>query len=161
MYAASTTFFFLFPFFCVEGHHVFPTKEVEAITRVLSDAGMRMAYASGQKLQDLVRARTSDDTRRKSVMYPIPCAGCSAVYYGETARGIERRLKEHRSDLQHHRTTNSLVLHAEEHEHLPRWENAAALHTKMEKRKRKLVEAAYIATSLVTNYREGFVSLYR
>ena len=57
--------------------------------------------------------------------------------------------------------TNSLVLHVEEHGHLPRWENVAALHTKLEKRKRKLVEAAYIATSLITNHREGFVSLSR
>ena len=55
-------------------------KEVEAVTRVFSDAGMRIAYASGQKLQDLVRARTSDDTRRESVAYSIPCGGCSAVY---------------------------------------------------------------------------------
>ena len=59
----------------------------------------------------------------------------------------------------HEGTTNSLVLHAEEQGHLPRWENRTALHTEMEKRKRKLVEAAYIATSLVTNHREGFVSL--
>ena len=44
---------------------------------------------------------------------------------------------------------------------MPRWEIAAALHTEMEKRKRKLVEAAYIATSLVTNPREGVVSLSR
>ena len=83
------------------------------------------------------------------------------MYYGEMAQGMERRLNERRSDLRHHRTTNSLVLHAEEHGHLPRWENMTALHTKMEKRKRKLVEAAYIATSLVTNHREGFVSVSR
>ena len=38
-------------------------KEVEAVSRVLSDAGIRI-----QKLQDLVRARTSDDTRRVSVV---------------------------------------------------------------------------------------------
>ena len=90
----------------------------------------------------------------------LPCDGCSAAYYGETARGMERTLKEHRSDLRHHRTTNSLVLH-EEHGHLPRWENAAALHTKTEKWKRKLVEAAHIATFLVTNNREGFEGLSR
>ena len=68
-------------------------KGVEAVTRVLSDKGMRIAYASGQKLQDLVRARTSDGTRRESVVYSIPCGGGFAVYYGETARGMERRLR--------------------------------------------------------------------
>ena len=69
-------------------------------------------------------------------------------------------LKEPRSDLRHHSTTNSLVLHAEEQGHLPRWENATVLHTRMEKMK-KLTKAAYIATSLVTDHREGFVSLSR
>ena len=34
-------------------------------------------------------------------------------------------------------------------------------HKKWKKRKRKLLEAAYIATFLVTNHREGFVSLSR
>ena len=42
-------------------------QQVEAVARILSDAGMRIAYASGQKLQDLVRARTSDDTRREKL----------------------------------------------------------------------------------------------
>ena len=115
------------------------------------------AYAS----YDLVHTKTSNDTRQQSVVYSIPCGGYSAVYYGETARGMERRLEEHRSDLRHHRTTNSLVLHAEEHGHLPRLENSEALHTKLERKKRKLVEAANIATSVVTNHREDFVSQSR
>ena len=38
-------------------------KEVEAVTRLLSDTGMHIAYAPRQKLKDLVHARTSDDTR--------------------------------------------------------------------------------------------------
>ena len=42
-------------------------REVEAVTMFLSDAGMRIAYVSGQMLQDLVRARTSDDTRREKL----------------------------------------------------------------------------------------------
>ena len=74
-------------------------KEVEAVTRVLCDTGMRIVYASRQKLQDLVSARMSDDIRRESVVYSIPYGSCSAVYYGETAQGMERRLKKNRSNL--------------------------------------------------------------
>ena len=74
-------------------------KEVEAVTRVLSDAGMHIVHASGQKLHNLVRSKTSDDTERESVVYSPPCCGCSAMYYGETAWGVERTLKEHRSYL--------------------------------------------------------------
>ena len=81
-------------------------KEVEAVTRVLSIAGTRVAYASGQKLQGLVFTETSDDTMQLSIVYAIPCGGCSAAYYGETAREMERIIKEHKSDLRHDRTTN-------------------------------------------------------
>ena len=95
------------------------------------------------------------------MVYSIPCGSCSVTYYGETAQGMEKKLKEHRSDLRHHRTTNCIMLHVEELGHLPRWENVAALHTKMEKKKRKLVEAAYIATCLVTIHTEGFVNISR
>ena len=103
------------------------------------------------KLQDFVRTKAGD-TRQLSVLSTL--WRLSAVYYGETAQGLERRLKDHESDLRHHKATNFPVLHVEEHGHLPRWENAAALHTKMERRKRKLVEGAYIANSLVANHRE-------
>ena len=72
---------------------------------------------------------------------------------------MDKRIREHKSDLRHHRTTNSLVLHAEKYDHLPKWEGATAIHTGLKKRKRKLMEAAYIATNENTNHREGFVNL--
>lgn len=67
-----------------------------------------------------------------------------AEYYGETGQGFERRIKEYKSDVLYHRTTNSLVLHSDEHDHLPNWERAKTNHKGFEKGKRKkLVEAAY------------------
>ncbi|MPC86617.1 hypothetical protein E2C01_081453 [Portunus trituberculatus] len=41
----------------------------------------------------------------------------------------------------------------------PFWDCTTALHTGFNKRKRQLVEAAYIATKEVTNHRDGFVNL--
>ena len=107
-------------------------KEVETVTRVLS--GMRKAYSSGQKLQDLVCTKTSDDMRRESVIYSIPCGGYSAVYYGETAAGAGR-LNGHRSDLRHHRTINSLVLHAEHGHFVALGKRGSPAHKKWKKGK--------------------------
>ncbi|MPC81406.1 hypothetical protein E2C01_076021 [Portunus trituberculatus] len=56
---------------------------------------------------------------------------------------------------------NSLVIHAQKYDHLPSWDRTRALHTGFNKRKKKLVEAAYIATKEVTNHRDGFVNLSR
>ncbi|MPC88218.1 hypothetical protein E2C01_083116 [Portunus trituberculatus] len=52
---------------------------------------------------------------------------------------------EHRNDLRQQRTTNSLVMHAKKYSHLSCWRSMTALHTGLEKKKRKIVEAAYIA----------------
>ncbi|MPD03976.1 hypothetical protein E2C01_099638 [Portunus trituberculatus] len=73
---------------------------------------------------------------------------------------MDKRLKEHKNDLRNHRTTNSLVVHAEKYNHLPNWEQVTAVHTGLDK-KRKLVEAAYIASREATNHRNGFVNLSR
>ena len=73
---------------------------------------------------------------------------------------MEKRIYEHKRDLHHHRTSNSLVIHAEKSGHLPDWKGASVLHAGLGKRMRKTVENAYIKTmERVTNHREGCVTL--
>ena len=72
---------------------------------------------------------------------------------------MKKRIQEHRNDLRHHRTSNSLVIHAEMQNHLPDFEKAEILHAGQEKRMRKMTEAAYITTNASSNHREGFFSL--
>ncbi|MPC86618.1 hypothetical protein E2C01_081452 [Portunus trituberculatus] len=122
-------------------------------------SGVCVAYASGQNIQCLVREKVVGGQNKQSVVYSIPCGGCASMYNSKTARGLERRMREHKNDLRHHRTLNSLVIHAEKYDYLPSWDCTTALHTGFNKRKRKLVKAAYIATKEVTNHRDGFVNL--
>ncbi|MPC90515.1 hypothetical protein E2C01_085506 [Portunus trituberculatus] len=132
---------------------------MEKLTKVLSAAGVHVTYTSGQNIQCLVREKVVGGQNEQSVVYSIPCGGCASMYYGETARGLERRVREHKNDLRHHRTMNSLVIHTERYDYLPSWDRTRALHTSFNTRKRKLVEATYIATNEVTNHRDGFVNL--
>ena len=94
-----------------------------------------------------------------SAIYNIPCGGCTAIYYGETSRGVKRRFYEHKYDLRQHKTSNSLVVHVDSHGHLPNWEAARVLHTRLPKMTRKLVESAFINTESTTNQRGGSVCL--
>ena len=66
------------------------------------------------------------------------------MYFGESGRGLPTRLKEHKADLRHHRTSNALVMHAERTDHLPNWAGATVVHTGLSKLGRRAVEAAYI-----------------
>ena len=72
---------------------------------------------------------------------------------------MKKRIQEHRNDLRYHRTSNSLVIHAEQQNHLPDFEKAEILHAGQEKRMRKMTEAAYITTSASSSHREEFFSL--
>ena len=48
-------------------------------------------------------------------------------HYGETYRGLTTRLKEHKANIRHHRTTNALVNHMDDKGHLPDWDNVKTL----------------------------------
>lgn len=92
-----------------------------------------------------------------NAVYKILCSGCSA-YYGKTSQSIERRVSVHKCDVRHNRTSNSMVLHAEERVPLPDWISAEVLHTAFDKMT-KTVEAAYISQAGVMNHRDGCVKL--
>ena len=94
-----------------------------------------------------------------SVIYKIPCRGCSKADCGETARGMDKRLYEHKGDVRAHRTSNSLVVHIDECDHLPNWETSETLHKCLKKKGRKIVEAAYICIKENVNNRDSFINL--
>ena len=77
---------------------------------------------------------------------------------GETGRGVDVRLKEHKSDVNFHRVSNAIVLHIEKYKHPPDW-NGAILHEKNVKRQtRRVLEAAHIMTRNTFNSRSGFIT---
>ena len=121
--------------------------------------GVSIVHTSGKKIKDELVNTRGKETNVNSAVYEIPCGGCDKKYYGETARGMEKRIKEHRNDLRHNRESNSLVIHATRSGHLPAWKDVRTLHSGLEKKKRRTLEAAYIATEPATNHREGFIKL--
>lgn len=74
--------------------------------------------------------------------------------------GTKKRTGEHMNNLQHYRTTNGMVVHAEEHNYLPDWYGSEIFHSGLEKRTSKMVEAAYISTERTTNHRAEFLKLF-
>ena len=136
------------------------SKKAEPVTKFLTRIGVNVIHSSGRKIRDCLRNTAREDRMDDNrVVYRIPCGGCEKSYYGETSRGLHRRLKEHKDDLRHNRDSNSLVVHAVGYGHLPAWNNTTTLHSGLERRKRRTVEAAYITTEAATNHREGFVKL--
>ena len=78
---------------------------------------------------------------------------------GETGRGLKTRLQEHKNDVKFHRTSNAIVLHIDECQHLPKWDDAKILERNMKKqKKRKCLEAAHIMSRNTFNTRGGFIT---
>ena len=77
---------------------------------------------------------------------------------GETGRGVDVRLKEHKSDGKYHSVSNAIVLHLEKSKHLPDWNGATLLGKNVKRQTRKVLEAAHIITWNTFNSRSGFIT---
>lgn len=66
------------------------------------------------------------------------------MYYGELGQRIKQGILEHKADVKHHKTTNSLVQHTDQARHLPNWNNAEIIHKRMNKNLQRVSEAAEI-----------------
>lgn len=118
---------------------------------------LKIATSSGTKIGDIVKEKREKDVNKNSVIYKIPCGGCQKVYIGETGRGISQRTAEHKADIRHHRTSNSLVVHIDQHSHMPKWKDTIIIQEGLDKRMRKTMEAAFICVNEVNNHRDGFI----
>ena len=92
---------------------------------------------------------------RETCTYPVGIVKKS--YIGETGRGMDKRLKEHRRDVRNDMEHSAFVLHAHSTNHLPNWGGAKVIAKCKSKGSRKATEAAYIATNETINTRVGFI----
>ncbi|XP_076029832.1 uncharacterized protein LOC143018358 [Oratosquilla oratoria] len=127
-------------------------------SRLLGDAvrplGLEVVNDTGKRIKQLVTP-TSSITNNLSIIYKIPCGGCEKSYYGESYRGLETRIKEHKADLRHHRLSNAMVNHVEQEGHLPDWQQAEIIRKGLRKGQRKVIEALYISTNSNINQKVG------
>ena len=64
---------------------------------------------------------------------------------------------EHKADTRHHRTSNALVIHAEQTDHLPSWSEASVIHRNLSELERRAVETACITVEENVNTSSGFL----
>lgn len=86
---------------------------------ILRMSGTKLIGACGTRIYDLTKQKRPPHSHPDSVVYSIPCGKCHRVYVGETGRGPETWLKEHRADFRHHFMSNAMVTHVDIEGHLP------------------------------------------
>ena len=137
------------------------SQHSEVISRSIRRTGIRMVEKSGEKIGQLVAAPKTQNKSSNSLVYKIPCKGCNLSYYGETSRGLKKRITEHKRDFRNHKQNNSLVKHLETCPHLPDWEHAEILKDELSKIGRKTLESSLIEAFPCTNTKAGDVRLAR
>ena len=137
-------------------------SKTECITRVLKKSNVQLIEKAGLKIGELVKKKKNAKKKQEntnSVVYKVPCGGCSKVYIGETYRGFKKRLSEHKADIRCHKPTSSFVMHINDKQHLPDWGKTEILWSGGEKKRRKAVEAALIEVLPNINSKRGDYSL--
>ena len=67
-------------------------------------------------------------------LFHIPCGTCEKVYIGETHRGLETRLKEHKADIRLGKCNTSLFEQIFFQNHVIDWPRATVLKAGLDKR---------------------------
>ena len=115
---------------------------------------------SGTKIEHLCKQqKSSTQLKQNCVVYAIPCNTCDKVYIGETHRGLQTRLQEHKNDIRFGRCNTGLSEHIINKNHIVDWEHASVLRSGLDKKKRKAIESAYIATENTINHNIGFTRI--
>jgi len=78
------------------------SKHVGTIAHFLKQADVVVVSKAGKNIGDIVKD-SHKHQHEHSIVYKIPCTGCSKPYYGETGRSLNISLTEHKKDLQYQR----------------------------------------------------------
>ena len=85
----------------------------EVISKAVKKAGLQIVEASGRKIGQLVNKNGSKEQTDESPVYKITYHSCSLPYFGESSRGLKKRISEHKKDLMYHNINNALVKHTQ------------------------------------------------
>ena len=86
-----------------------------------------------------------DNGKRNIGVYCIPCLDCNQSYIGESGRGLEVRLGEHKRACRLGNSYSAVATHTLQKDHRIGFNNASIIHKCSNRNQRRIVEGALIA----------------
>ena len=117
---------------------------------------LRIATPAQTKIGEMVKTPRPKHAPEDSVIYKIPCGeqSCKEAYFGQTCRGLKKRLSEHVAAYNKRDQQSPFVLHRHATDHPPGWKKAEVVHKGIgSKKKRLFLESALIRTN--QNFNSG------
>ena len=95
--------------------------------------------------------QTSEDRKKKGIIYDVPCQDCDCVYIRETSKTLEKCLSEHKNAVKKHDCNNGIAAHAWTNQHQVDWKAAKTREMEGNYWKRRVLEALHIHQQLHTS----------
>ena len=85
------------------------------------------------------------NTRRKNVVYKIPCKTCNFCYIGETSQWFDERENQHKRSIRNYDTNNGICMRMLKHpDHVIAWDKVTFLDHDRNFYARRMKESLYI-----------------
>ena len=88
----------------------------------------------------------------------MKCKDCNEKYFGESGRGLETRLAEHRRAYDQHANNSAIVGHAFNNDHRMNWKNSNIIFKSNNVHIRRLIEGAAISLGNSFKGNKSFVN---
>ena len=111
---------------------------------------IKIATPAQTRIGEMIKTKRATHRPENSIIYKIPCGDqlCEKAYYGQTYRGLNKRLSEHKASFRNGNPENPFLLHAHATDHVPHWAGATVGHAGIPtKRKRLFLESATIRSN--------------
>ena len=85
-----------------------------------------------RKIKERTNTKKEDKSKKEEVgvIYKLKCRNCDKIYIGETKFKMEKRILQHKKDVEYGRTEISAIArHTEQFKHKIDWTNAEYLET--------------------------------
>ena len=111
---------------------------------------VKIATPAQTRIGEMIKTKRTTHKPESSIVYKIPCGdqSCEKAYYGQTYRGLNKRLSEHKTSFRNGTPENPFLLHAHATAHVPHWAGASIVHAGIPtKKKRLFLESATIRSN--------------
>ena len=136
---------------------VLPTGNFTNLKNILTSS-FQIIPKTSETIKKLTRP-TAINTQQNNGIYKIDCYSCDKCYIGETYRDLGKRIKEHTHNLKTDNELSALVTHRNKHDHNFKLKEAKIIHHENDKKRRRILEAAVIATTNTIKQKPGFFQI--
>ena len=115
------------------------------LPQLLKSFNVNVVFKNASTVRTMLIKNSPNDNG--SCVYKIPCNMCSKFYLGQTGKGLQTRIMQHKQSIRYGQETNAIFLHLRDNHHTIDWSNAAPIAYCKNALERNVIESSLIKYS--------------